>query len=365
MARPAAASQVPAPQGIFCPQCGGSLAGAAKFCPCCGKKVTPREPPATAAPLDPSLLREGIFGGMSPHDLEVVRRIFGEHPGRLGEIQVPPKFGTQAAEALEEAAADAEDSHGLVLGSGLPMQVLDRLTTALEGLRPASSTGDPLEKALDAVGGPSEASSSSGPILARRGAAARQAMMTALRQRPEYFTAHFQKALAELFPTDAEPGRSLRARDFLEHRSLLGDHRATGYSAWLLAGVIDAFARSPEEAKARAWLALLALEQHSIDRGNWMLAWELTFEPRMPPFAAFASRSRSFEAGELPASQLVDPRWLEVAQTHLREVDSFAETWARLTKAKTGPPPPPKASAKDERPPRPPKKEAAPKRGEP
>ena len=126
-------------------------------------------------------------------------------------------------------------------------------------------------------------------------------MRKALRQRPEYFAALFRNALAELFPTDAEPGRSSRARDYLEHRSLLGDRPATGCSGWFLAGAIAAFALSPEEAKARAWLALLTLERLSLARGNWTLARELTFEPRMPPFAAFASRSRGFEAGELPA----------------------------------------------------------------
>ena len=177
LARPAAASLVPVPQGIFCQRCAGCRA----------------------------------------------------------EIQVPPKFRAPAAEAAEEAGVDAGDSRGLVLGSGLPMQILDGFMTSLEGLRPASSKDIPLEKALDALAGPSVASSSSAPLLARRGAAARQAMRKALRRRPEHFAALFRNALAELFPTDAEPGRSSRARDFLERRSLYREivgRRGIPFGSW-------------------------------------------------------------------------------------------------------------------------------------
>jgi hypothetical protein len=124
---------------------------------------------------------------------------------------------------------------------------------------------------------------------------------------------------------------ALSVRDYLEFKAPLGEHRPTAYTLWLLGGILDCFLKEDfAEAEARAWLALQSFDQASCDKGSWLMAWELLWEERPPPFAAFASRPRHFEAGEVPGSRWTEPRWLEVAQAHLREIDNYTEAQKRL-----------------------------------
>ena len=76
--------------------------------------------------------------------------------------------------------------------------------------------------------------------------------------------------------------------------------RGIPFGSWQVPSTFLPFRRRRRR-REPGWLCMLALEQLSLARGDGTLSRELTFEPRMPPFAAFASRSRGFEAGELPA----------------------------------------------------------------
>ncbi len=85
-------------------------------------------------------------------------------------------------------------------------------------------------------------------------------------------------------------------------------------------------------------MGLIVGEQASLDAGNCSLAWELLWEPREPPYAAFAAHERA--AGQrLPLTQAADPRWLEGAMAKLKDLDSLVELRKKLAKAPmTGPP---------------------------
>ena len=94
-----------------------------------------------------------------------------------------------------------------------------------------------------------------------------------------------------------------------------------------------------KKARARAALGLMMLDRASIDRGSWVLASELSLETP-PPFAVLAAHQMpATQDGELPFSKLLDPRWSEIALSHLRDQDGYlqrrnflgedAEKWER------------------------------------
>ena len=84
------------------------------------------------------------------------------------------------------------------------------------------------------------------------------------------------------------------------------------------------------EARARADLLLLQLDQVAADRGSWQLASLLSLEA-MPPFATLAGHHPPDTAmGEQPFSKLLDHRWSEVALAQLKETDEYLEKRKKL-----------------------------------
>jgi hypothetical protein len=83
-----------------------------------------------------------------------------------------------------------------------------------------------------------------------------------------------------------------------------------------------------KEARARTALLLAAADQVAAVSGNWTVAAEMLFEPA-PPFASLQSH-RLPEPTEEQHSRLLDPRWLEVAQARLRELEDFSERKRKL-----------------------------------
>ena len=93
-------------------------------------------------------------------------------------------------------------------------------------------------------------------------------------------------------------------------------------NAWTLATIVDQLnSDQPEAAKATALLALASLDQAAIDQGNWLLASEFTMQPS-PPFSAF-QRPRTLDPLEARQTKIIDPRWVSVFMSRLKERDAF------------------------------------------
>ena len=92
------------------------------------------------------------------------------------------------------------------------------------------------------------------------------------------------------------------------------------------------------EAKARCYLALVAIDQSSIDSGSWSLAQEILLEVPAP-FNSFAGR-RAVDLNEQVASRFLDDRMLDLFLWRLKDKDSYLESRRRLNQSRLKPPPP-------------------------
>ena len=109
---------------------------------------------------------------------------------------------------------------------------------------------------------------------------------------------------------------------------------------WAIAGILDSLRDNcPEEARARACLALAAFDQQSIDSGAWVYAQEIMFEPS-PPLSAFQSR-RVVVSDPLESyhSKLLDPRVADVLLHRVKELESYLEAKKKLGRSKQSDPP--------------------------
>ena len=111
------------------------------------------------------------------------------------------------------------------------------------------------------------------------------------------------------------------ARGWVEHRSHLQQY-AGPIRPSLVAGRHNRRdSGSPEQAKAMALLGLASLDQAAIDGGNWLLASEYSLESA-PPFSSF-QRPRALDPLESKQTKLIDPRWVSLFMSRLKERDAF------------------------------------------
>lgn len=83
------------------------------------------------------------------------------------------------------------------------------------------------------------------------------------------------------------------------------------------------------EARARAGLALAHLDQQSYDRGNFLMAAEVSLESP-PPYSSFQAHQLP-DPWDLPHSHLLEPRWVELFMHKLKEVSDYHEKRLKLT----------------------------------
>jgi hypothetical protein len=76
-------------------------------------------------------------------------------------------------------------------------------------------------------------------------------------------------------------------------------------------------------------LALAQIDQQSCDRGNWLLAAELSLEPA-PPAHSFQSHVPP-ESWETPHTKLIDPRWFELMLSKLKDFADYQEKKLKLS----------------------------------
>lgn len=89
-----------------------------------------------------------------------------------------------------------------------------------------------------------------------------------------------------------------------------------------MAGILGDLTRGrTQSARARACLLLLQLDHAAVDKRSWVLAAELSLEAG-PPLAALSQHvAPAVSKGGAPYSRLLDPRWAEIALSHLRDTD--------------------------------------------
>ena len=133
----------------------------------------------------------------------------------------------------------------------------------------------------------------------------------------------FEDLNSQTCPPGQQP-HGLSARAWVEFRSKVTAYKASAYSAWALSGVLDSLvAGNIAQARARACLGLLQIDQACIDRGNYVLAAELSLEVG-PPLSALSQHvPPDVLQGESPFSKLLDSRWAEIALGHLKDQEDY------------------------------------------
>ena len=208
---------------------------------------------------------------------------------------------------------------------GAAVTKLTQIVSAMADQKKGASSK--VEAALDGVhstGLPDGSGYGSG----KRSAAARRALRLALTDHPLELSMIIERLMLEDLTnqtvTPGLPQPALCARAWVEHRSRIGNHKTAAHMAWSIAGALDCiFQGNVAGARARLCLALLQIDQCSIDRGGWGLAAELSLE-NAPPFQALSQHHPpNHLEGEQPFSKLLDPRWAEVALAHLKDTDDY------------------------------------------
>ena len=84
---------------------------------------------------------------------------------------------------------------------------------------------------------------------------------------------------------------------------------------------------------ARAMLMCVASDQVALDKGSWLVAWEMVLEEK-PPYHSFDAHRQTSET--LPHSRLVDERHLEIILARIKALEELYEKRKKL-EARTKP----------------------------
>jgi hypothetical protein len=298
---------------------------------------------ASAFPhLAQDVVQAALQAGIDPDVLGQMSKLVAANPkgAKLGDLN--PKI--QPNPLSEDEAEEEEESEGgsPAAGGMDPMQeALTKLTSIVATLaedKKKKLGASKLDSALDHVGsGPS--SEGGGLGTGKRSAAARRALRSMLHEHPAEIYQCIERLMWEdissqtLVPGVSAPSFSCRA--WMEHRSRISSYRTLAHAAWGVAGALDCLAnQKPEHARARLAVLMLQFDQSAIDRGSWYLASELGLEPGPPMTALEQHKLPSVIEGESPYSKLLDPRWQEVAMSHLKEQEEFVTRRKNLGKSK-------------------------------
>ena len=336
------ASTKGAPKKKATPKAAGKTKAAPKVA---GAPWTAAGDVAAAYPLlDRGVVASALQAGIPHSTLELMQKLVGQGTKASKVKDMNKKVNPSP---LSEDEHVIEDEHyGMPEGSGLepadPMTAtLQKLTSIVEILTDdkKNAATSKLETALDGVA----SSSTDNPLqgTGKKAAAARRALGGAFQDHPEEIFGLIEKLMTEdLTSATVGPGMDrplISARAWVERRSKINSFKTGAHAAWNIAGILDALmVGDVKKAKARAALGLMMLDQASIDRGSWVLASELSLETP-PPFAVLATHQMpATQDGELPFSKLLDPRWSEIALSHLRDQDDYLQRRKTLGRMQKG-----------------------------
>ena len=298
--------------------------------------------------LDPGVVASARQAGVPDSQLAKIAKLMGKKPN-LGEL---PKTRSKVVSNVlsesedEDDVAEEEEAAGGSSPSAAVERAVVQLTKLVSNLtkKKKSSSGiDGIFEKLESSAG--EASSSSGS--GRSKAAVYQKLKAALVEKPEWLYTSIEQNMEEDFQVlRSSPSSSHMAtlsRGWVEHRSRI----ATVRFAWVVAGIHDALRQGEfQQARARAALALAAIDQSALDAGGWGLAQEFLLE-LPPPYGSFTNR-RMPDPSEQVATRLADDRFVDTMMWKLKDRDSYLESRKRLSQnsGNRAKPPPPGPSPK-------------------
>ena len=287
--------------------------------------------------LDPGIVAAAKAQGVPEEQIRKIGALLRK-PNRMTEEWrggTAPRRSADLSESEDEEAEEAEEVAGEEPRGAVEKAVV-QLTKLVKEVTKARRSKNGLEGIFERVdgggaGGDVAMSSSGG---GKSKAAAYAKLKAALQTHPSWIVQSIEQQMDEDFNSfRSQPGASAApttSRAWVEHRSRIGHFPSMIRAAWLLAGVHDCLKNQDyEQARARCCLGLAAIDQASMDSGNWTLAQEFLLEVP-PPYGSFVNR-RPVEAGEQQATRLVDERFLEVMMWRLKDRDSFHESKKRLS----------------------------------
>ena len=274
------------------------------------------DPSALYPALDQGVVAAALQAGVPKENLEEMQKLLTQNPKGaairdLNKVKLIDPL-SEEEDAGEAGLAAAEESGWVAHADPVSLSIA-KLTNIIEVLTDDKRKKEKtrLEEALDSVSASS--SDSLGIGSGKKSAAARRALRATFEDHPEEIHKMIEKLMAEdLQSQTLGPGQlpvGLNARSWVEFRSRIGNYKATAFSAWSAAGILNALIDGNiAKARARTCLLLLMLDQASIDRGNWSMCAELSLE-NPPPFASLSThQGPSLQDGEQPFSRLLDPR---------------------------------------------------------
>ena len=313
-----------------------------------------RKPPEKEAPhvsfpaLDQSVVAAALAAGVDPKSLEEMQQLMTEPQikGKRSKEPLGSKAKASAASSrtsrvsvlsetdseTEKDASNPAESGEATLGGTSPsaneaVAQLAQIVQVLTADRMKKQKASKVECALDGISasGVNEAGSiGSG----KKTAAARRALRLALAENPEEIVSLIERLMMEDLSsqtvTPGQPLPTLCAKAWVEHRSRIGHWKSSAYTAWTVAAALDSLrAGNIQGCRARLNLMLLMLDQTACDRGSWTLSSELSLE-QPPPMSVLQTHAPpSVQDGEMPFSRLLDPRWAEVAMSHVRDTEEY------------------------------------------
>ena len=293
--------------------------------------------------LDAGVVAAAMQAGIEPGALEEMQALMAKNPKGVKALR-KAKTALLGADPLSENEEAEVEEHGSPGGSSDPVGAallkLTEIVGEIRNDRRKKSGSSKLEIALDGamVGHGGEPSSSLG---GKKSAVARRLLRSTLQDAPEEIYLLIERLMAEdVLSHSLQPGLDLptfTARGWVEHRSKIGPFKAVAHSAWGVSGILDQLRKgNTAGARARCCLLLLQLDQASVDRGSWGLSSDLSLEA-LPPFSSLSQHQAPVvENGDLPFSKLLDPRWAELALSHLKDQEEYVTRRRNLGKKGQG-----------------------------
>lgn len=310
------------------------------------RKSALRRPPAVPAGLDPGVVSSARAAGIPEEQIQQFGQLLSK-PTKMTDapgLKEKSKDLSESSDTEEDGAEAAEgEREGEESKEALEAAALDpvgkavvHLTKIVGNLSKPKKMRREIEELLDGVDAGLDSTSASSSTSKSK-AAVYQKLRKSLVHEPTYVYRQIEQLMEEDFvqmrAAPGSSGQNFSSRAWLEHRSRLGFYPQTIRMGWILCGIHDCLKNGrQQEARARAAAAIMALDQASLDSGNWLMAQECLLEDG-PPMTSFQGR-RQPEQWEQPTSHLLDDRWVSVLTWKLKEKDSYLEARRRLGQGK-------------------------------
>ena len=319
--------------------------------------------------------QEAAKVGLTPEQIESLRKIAGEPPRVREPAHSPSTIGMHERKAIaapkSDAAGDVRDiqleaveeplpegaEFGPEAGGAKLLSAINVQSQALMQLMQAQQPkeSDPLLKMLG--GGDSSGGSSGGLSGGVRGCLAREVFLNSLKEEPAKLPPLIRRALAETFNRPSSDEDSTLIFKYRDRRMPLGNMKLLTYVTHLAAEMWAAAERKEHDVvHSLIGRLLIFADQTAISSGKSDFAWMLTGLPE-PEWEIYTAQSRPRVR---PFSPLCPATWVNTNLAYVKDVDFMSQkintVFAPAGKAPYTPPAPggpagasPKGKAKQRR----------------